>query len=176
MISSNKIYMLPFFCWIITRTSSWALCVCVSYSIIPYVLAPPWAKIDFNKRVGQGEGREWQTYYSLVSPVFWLLRSRGAFCACVVSPLPQGGDICDLLIFHSRFPGGSVVKNLRANAGDTGSIPGSGRSPRGRNGNSFQYSCLENPMDRRARWAGYSPYDRRMGNDWSHTIFYSNRS
>ena len=32
--------------------------------------------------------------------------------------------------------------------GDTGSIPGSGRSPGGGNGNSFQYSCLENPMDR----------------------------
>ena len=95
--------------------------------------------------------------------------SWGDFCACIVSPLPYRGDICDLLIFHSRFPSGSVVKNLPANAGDTGSIPGSGRSPRRRNGNSFQYSCLENPMDRRARWAGYSPYDCRMGNDWTHT-------
>ena len=36
------------------------------------------------------------------------------------------------------------------NAGDIGSIPGSGRFPRGRNGNSLQYSCLENPMDRGA--------------------------
>ena len=43
-----------------------------------------------------------------------------------------------------------VVKNLSVNAGDVtdaGSIPGSGRSPRGGNGNPFQYSCLENPMD-----------------------------
>ena len=39
--------------------------------------------------------------------------------------------------------GGSVVKNLPANAGDTGSIPGSGRYPRGVNGNPLQYSfCL----------------------------------
>ena len=45
------------------------------------------------------------------------------------------------------FPGGSVVKNLPANAGDEGSIPGSGRSPEEGNGNSLQYSCLENPMD-----------------------------
>ena len=46
------------------------------------------------------------------------------------------------------FPGGSVVKNLPANAGDTGSIPGSGRSLEGGNGNPLLYSCLENPMDR----------------------------
>ena len=45
------------------------------------------------------------------------------------------------------FPGGSVVKNLPTNAGDVGSIPESGRSPGGGNGNPFQYSCLENPMD-----------------------------
>ena len=51
---------------------------------------------------------------------------------------------------------GAVVKNLPATAGDardTGSIPGSGRSPEGGNGNPLQYSCLENPMNRGARWA-----------------------
>ena len=48
------------------------------------------------------------------------------------------------------FPGGSAVKNSPANAGDAGSIPGSGRSPRGGNGNPCQYSCLENLTDRRA--------------------------
>ena len=48
------------------------------------------------------------------------------------------------------FPGGSVVKNLPANAGDTGLIPGLARSPGGGNGNAFQYSCLENSMDRGA--------------------------
>ena len=42
------------------------------------------------------------------------------------------------------------VKKLPVNAGDPGSIPGSGRSPRKGNGNPFQYSCLENPMDRGA--------------------------
>ena len=45
------------------------------------------------------------------------------------------------------FSGGSVVKGP-ANAGDAGSIPGSGISPGGGNGNPLQYSCLENPMDR----------------------------
>ena len=48
------------------------------------------------------------------------------------------------------FPGGSVVKNLPANAGDVGSIPESERSPGEGNDNLLQYSCLENPMDREA--------------------------
>ena len=54
------------------------------------------------------------------------------------------------------FPGGSVVKNLPASAGDArdmGSIPGSGRSSGGGNGTPLQYSCLGNPMDRGAWWA-----------------------
>ena len=45
------------------------------------------------------------------------------------------------------FPGGSDGKASAWNAGDPGSIPGSGRSPGEGNGNPFQYSCLENPMD-----------------------------
>ena len=51
---------------------------------------------------------------------------------------------------------GSVVKNPPANVGDSGdmgSIPGSGRSPGGGNGNPLQFSCLENPMDRGPWWA-----------------------
>ena len=48
------------------------------------------------------------------------------------------------------FPGGSVVKNLPANAGEAGSIPGLGRSPGEGYGNQLQYSCLGNPMDRGA--------------------------
>ena len=50
-------------------------------------------------------------------------------------------------------PGNSTVQKPPANAGDTGSILGSGRSPGVENGNALQYSCLENPMDRRAWWA-----------------------
>ena len=49
-----------------------------------------------------------------------------------------------------------VVKNLSASAGnvrDSGSIPGSRRSPGGVHGNPLQYSCLENAMDRGAWWA-----------------------
>ena len=47
----------------------------------------------------------------------------------------------------SDFPGGSNGKASAYNAGDPGSIPGSGRSPGEGNGNPLQYSCLENPMD-----------------------------
>ena len=50
------------------------------------------------------------------------------------------------------LPGGPVVKNPPANAGDArdaGLIPGLGRSPGGGNGNPFQYSCLENPHGQR---------------------------
>ena len=48
------------------------------------------------------------------------------------------------------FSGGSVVKNLPANARDAGLIPGSGITPAEGNGNRIQYSCLENSMDRGA--------------------------
>ena len=48
---------------------------------------------------------------------------------------------------------GSDGKESACNAGDLGSILGSGRSPGEQNGNTLQYSCLENPMDRGAWWA-----------------------
>ena len=46
------------------------------------------------------------------------------------------------------FPGSSMVKNLPANVGVVGLIPGSARYPGKENGNPLQYSCLENPVDR----------------------------
>ena len=50
----------------------------------------------------------------------------------------------------ASFPGGSDSKASAYNAGGLGSIPGSGRSPGEGNGNLFQYSCLENPVDGRS--------------------------
>ena len=55
--------------------------------------------------------------------------------------------------FLQGFPRGSEDKASARNAGDQGSIPGSGRSPGEGNGNPLQYSCLENPMDGGAWWA-----------------------
>ena len=54
------------------------------------------------------------------------------------------------------FPQSSVSKESACNAGDPGSIPGSGRSPKEGNGNPLQYSCLENPIDRGAWQAVYT--------------------
>ena len=55
-------------------------------------------------------------------------------------------------MYESRFPGGSVVKNLSANAGDVSSLSrlGVGKIPQVGNGNLLPSSCLENPMDRGA--------------------------
>ena len=74
--------------------------------------------------------------------LFWLWR---------VQYLVAAGEI-----FRLWSAGGSVVKNPFANARDSrdvGLIPELGRSPGAGNGNLFQYSCLENPMDRGAWWA-----------------------
>ena len=61
-------------------------------------------------------------------------------------------NICLFIWLHPvlDFPCSSVSKESACNAGDQGSIPGSGRSPGEGNGNPLQYSCLENPMDRGA--------------------------
>ena len=68
-------------------------------------------------------------------------QSTGASALATVLPMNIQGLI-------SLTPGCSVVKNPPANAGDAGSIPGSGRSPGEGNGNPLQYPCLGNPMDR----------------------------
>ena len=81
-----------------------------------------------------------------------------------ITSLAQNGSELgckDLSVFsttqrRSGFPGGAVLKNLPANAGDSGnmsSTPGSGRYPAGGNGNPVRYSCLENSKVRGAWWA-----------------------
>ena len=62
------------------------------------------------------------------------------------------------------FPCSSVGKESACNAEDPGSIPGSGRSPGEGNGNPLQYSCLENPMERRA-WQATVHRVIRVGHD-----------
>ena len=58
-----------------------------------------------------------------------------------------------MLLTTGGFPGGSEGKESTRNAEDPGSTPVSGKCPGERNDNSFQYSCLGNPMDRGAWWA-----------------------
>ena len=55
-----------------------------------------------------------------------------------------------IIYIHASFPGGSNGKESAHNAGDLGSIPGSGRSPGEGNGSPLQYSCLGNPTDKGA--------------------------
>ena len=64
------------------------------------------------------------------------------------------------LCIYLDFPGGSVIKNPPANAGDVGLIPGLGRFPGEGNGNSFQYSSLGNSMDIGA-WPATNPWGHK---------------
>ena len=68
---------------------------------------------------------------------------------CDVNPSYEHTHIHSLSTIMG-FPGGSDSKESACNAGDPTSMPGSGRSPGGGNGNPLQYSCLENSMDRGA--------------------------
>ena len=84
--------------------------------------------------------------------------------------LLQGGElhilVChfDLPLDCMGFPYSSVSKESACNARDTGSIPGSGRSPEEGNGNPLQYFCLENPMDR-GTWKATLHGVTRVGHD-----------
>ena len=76
------------------------------------------------------------------------------------------------------FPGGSVVKNLPVDAGNAGSIPGSGRCPGGGHGNPIQYSCMENSKDRggwQATIHGVAESRKPLG-DLTTTINYSHHA
>ena len=79
------------------------------------------------------------------------IESRSPTLQADALPTELRGNPRGLVIPSLVFPGGSVVKNP-ANVGDSGLIPGWGRSPEEENGNSFQY-CLGNPMDRGCWWA-----------------------
>ena len=75
----------------------------------------------------------------------WLSRSATSS----VAPVP----FFSWVQLYTWLPRGLAVKNAPADAGETGSIPGLGRSPGGGSGSPLQYACLENPLDRGAWWA-----------------------
>ena len=74
---------------------------------------------------------------------------QGSWLYIKGSRLPISGKEKGTLCFSDGLDG----KESACNSGDLGSNPGLGRSPGGEHGNTLQYSCLENPMDRRASWA-----------------------
>ena len=117
--------------------------------------------------------------------IFFFILDFQHFCYDMFRDLGEVFTYSFFLILCSGFPGGSMVKNLPASAeatGDAGSISGSGRSTGGGNGTPLQYSCLGNPMDRRAwratvhriaksqRWlsegAGMHTFSEILGSVW----------
>ena len=99
---------------------------------------------DLGRSPGEGNGNLLQ-YSCLGNPV-----DRGAWWATIHGVAKSQTQLSDFTSLHFKYGllGGSVVKNLPAHVEDLGSIRGSGRSLRGGNCNRFQYSCLENPVDR----------------------------
>ena len=69
-------------------------------------------------------------------------------------------QILELLCAILGFPGGSDDKESACSAGDLGSIPGLGRTSGGGHGNTFQYSCLENPHGQ-GSLVGYNPWGHK---------------
>ena len=82
----------------------------------------------------------------------------------------QQCEWCGILGRLVDCPGGSDCKESACNAGDQVSIPGLGRSPGEKNGNSLQYSCLENPMDKGA-WLATVQGSQRVRHDWVTNTF-----
>ena len=83
----------------------------------------------------------------------WVLRPQSNFLAN-----PSNREFQTPNMILKGFPGGSVVKNLSANAGDLGSIPGLGRSPEEGNDNPLQYYGLGKSLRQRSL-AGSHPWD-----------------
>ena len=99
----------------------------------------------------EGNGNPFQYSWGLSSLVTQRIKCLPAMRETQVQCLGQEDPMEKEMATHSSilggFPGDSEVKASASNAGDTGSIPGSGRSPGERNGNPLQYSCLEKPME-----------------------------
>ena len=107
-----------------------------------------WGEGMTSRTVSQAPFSSLQTAASLV-----FLHFRGV----PTSPIIQAWNLRMSLMFPLPspswgFPGVSHGKESACNGGDPGLIPGSGRSPGEGNGNPLQYSCLENPMDRKVWW------------------------
>ena len=105
----------------------------------------------------QSPGSLLSSVYLTSSSTFLLFQAWSALASSILPApgflLPLTGPSWSALLPPPSlcgFPGGSGGKESASHAGDTGSIHGSGRSPGGGNGNSLQYSFLENPMYRGA--------------------------
>ena len=95
----------------------------------------------------------WQNLYNIVN-----LKNKIKFKKIYIYSL-RNFHIYNTVLLTMCFLGGAVVKNLPVDAGETGSIPGSGRCPGGGHSNPIQYSCMENSRQRRL--VSYNPWGCR---------------
>ena len=107
-----------------------------------------------NSLVGKGQPGVWEIRTDIPDQtLMWLWAS---FLRSLILCLQLSNEHNTASPLHTKgFPSGSVVKTPSADPGDTGSIPGSGRSPGGEHGFPLQYACLKNPMDRGTWWATF---------------------
>ena len=107
-----------------------------------------------NRLVGKHQPGVWGIHTDIPDQtLMWLWAS---FLRSLILCLQLSNEHNTASPLHTKgFPNGSGVKTPPADTGDTGSIPGSGRSPGGEHGYPLQYSCLENPMDRGTWWATF---------------------
>ena len=114
---------------------------------------------------------DWATNTFIDNKLNYILFARPIHCVCVCL------CIYECMYIYVGFPGGTVVKNLPASAGDTGdtrdmgSVSGSRRYPGIGKGNPYQYSCLGNSMDRGAWPATVQEVTESQTwlSDWAHT-------
>ena len=141
------------------------------YVLLKVLLCPLQSSLDQQLKIGPGNSEcgTVATYYIELSEFILCVCVCVCVCVCAcaytctcvlvgqkelnISTFEIGVEIGGSLSVRSTcccikgFPGSSYDKQSTCNAGDPGSIPGSGRSSGEGNGNSFQYSCLENPME-----------------------------
>ena len=115
------------------------------------------SSVLFLKKEGAVEFWSWFLFLAAVWSWAELLESLHLICKTHEADIyMELSVVCALLMSFwtlTGFPGGALVKNSPASTWDVGSIPGSKRSPGGRNGNLLQYSCLEKSVNRGASWA-----------------------
>ena len=115
---------------------------CMRSRLSPWVRKIPWR-------------RKWQPIPVFLTGEFHGQRNLAGYGPwdCRESDTTEQLTLSTLYYIYMGFPGGSDGKESPCNAGDLGSIPGLGRSLGEGNGNSLQYSCPENSMEKGAQWA-----------------------
>ena len=123
--------VLPLTLWLLPSRFSRVWLFATPWTVPARLLCPwirqailEWAAISCSRGSSRPRDRTWVSWGSCIADRF------------LITWVPWGS-----------FPGGSDGKASAYNAGDLGSIPGSGRSPGEENGNPLQHSCLENPVD-----------------------------